>query len=87
MNKYLLAGLFFVLLKWWYQTATAEELLFLLAPTDVSVAAAALLAAVADGTLTEQRIDESVLRLLRLKIDLGLTARPPVAAPADEAEG
>ncbi|MBC6996122.1 exosortase K [Neolewinella lacunae] len=37
MNKYLMAGLVFVLLKWWHQTATAEELLFLLAPTDALV--------------------------------------------------
>ena len=28
--------------------------------------------AVADGTLTEQRIDESVLRVLRMKLDRGI---------------
>lgn len=38
--KYLTLVLAFCLLKWWHQTANAEELLFLLAPTDYLVSAA-----------------------------------------------
>ncbi|MEZ5380101.1 MAG: glycoside hydrolase family 3 protein [Acidimicrobiales bacterium] len=59
----------------------------LLAPTDVEAAAAGLLAAVADGRLTEERIDQSVLRVLRLKAALGLPVGPapipPEPGPAD----
>jgi exosortase K len=40
MPKYLTAILIFCLGKWWHQTATAEDLLFLLAPTDTLVSAA-----------------------------------------------
>lgn len=40
MIKYLTAALVFVLLKWWHQTATAEDLFYLLAPTDALVSAA-----------------------------------------------
>ncbi|MFK8163386.1 MAG: exosortase K [Lewinella sp.] len=39
MLKYFLLLLIFCLGKWWHQTATAEDLLFLLAPTDVLVSA------------------------------------------------
>jgi exosortase K len=40
MPKYFTVILIFCLGKWWHQTATAEELLFLLAPTDALVSAA-----------------------------------------------
>ncbi len=48
----------------------------LLAPLDVEQSVSALLSAVEDGTLTEERIDASVLRLLRLKASLGLPIGP-----------
>ena len=35
-----------------------------------------ILSAVDDGTITEERIDESVRRILRLKIDMGLIELP-----------
>lgn len=44
----------------------------LLEPRDLSAAAQYILDAVEAGSLTEERIDESVLRILRLKIELGL---------------
>lgn len=37
--KYLSLALAFCFLKWWHQTANAEDLLFLLAPTDYLVSA------------------------------------------------
>ena len=35
-----------------------------------------ILDAVEDGTITEERLDESVRRILRLKIDMGLIELP-----------
>ncbi len=58
----------------------------LLAPLDIAEASAALIAAVEDGTLTEDRIDASVRRLLRLKLQLGLIPRPGEAASETETE-
>ncbi len=58
----------------------------LLAPLDLAEASAALIAAVDDGTLTEERIDESVLRLLRLKLQLGLIPSPGEPAPETTTE-
>lgn len=46
----------------------------LLEPSDVDVVYQALFQAVSDGKLTEQRIDESVQRILTAKIDGGLIA-------------
>ncbi len=60
--------------------AVAAGVDLLLAPLDVAEAASALLTAVQDGTLTEERIDASVLRLLRLKSSLGL----PLGLPTVE---
>lgn len=48
----------------------------LLDPPDLAVAWNAVLKAVQDGELTEERLDESVLRILRLKERLGLLAEP-----------
>ena len=44
----------------------------LLSPQDLGEAVAALTQAVEDGTISTQRLDESVLRVLRLKIDRGI---------------
>lgn len=44
----------------------------LLCPTDLDAGIEALLAALEDGSLSEARIDESVLRILQLKEKLGL---------------
>ena len=44
----------------------------LLCPDDLEVAANALLQAVQQGSLSESRIDESVLRILNLKRDRGI---------------
>ncbi len=44
----------------------------LLAPPDVAVAHAAIVDAVVTGRITEERLDESVARILRLKGELGL---------------
>lgn len=52
--------------------AVAAGVDILLCPADPEAAAQALADAVEDGTLSEARIDESVLRILRLKLDLGL---------------
>ena len=46
----------------------------LLEPSDVDAVYQALSQAVSDGKLTEQRIDESVQRILTAKIDGGLIA-------------
>ncbi|MBO4257987.1 glycoside hydrolase family 3 protein [Streptomyces griseorubiginosus] len=51
----------------------------LLNPPDLSVAWNAVLKAVRDGELTEARLDESILRILRLKARLGLFERPYVS--------
>jgi beta-N-acetylhexosaminidase len=48
----------------------------LLNPPSLDVAWHAVLKAVQDGELTEQRLDESILRILRLKSRLGLFHRP-----------
>ncbi|MEW2299003.1 glycoside hydrolase family 3 protein [Streptomyces sp. NPDC006655] len=48
----------------------------LLDPPDLDVAWHAVLKAVQDGELTESRLDESILRILRLKSRLGLLDRP-----------
>ncbi|MFF5141869.1 glycoside hydrolase family 3 protein [Streptomyces sp. NPDC013157] len=50
----------------------------LLNPPTLDVAWNAVLKAVQDGELTESRLDESVLRILRLKSRLGLLDRPYV---------
>lgn len=47
----------------------------LLAPPDVAVAHAALMEAVASGRISEDRLDTSVARVLRLKSELGLLDR------------
>ncbi|MEU9407912.1 glycoside hydrolase family 3 protein [Streptomyces sp. NPDC048281] len=52
----------------------------LLNPPTLDVAWNAVLKAVGDGELTEARLDESVLRILRLKSRLGLLDRPYVNA-------
>ncbi|MFJ8491234.1 glycoside hydrolase family 3 protein [Streptomyces sp. NPDC094038] len=52
----------------------------LLNPPTLDVAWNAVLKAVRDGELTEARLDESVLRILRLKSRLGLLDRPYVNA-------
>ncbi|MEU9341641.1 glycoside hydrolase family 3 protein [Streptomyces sp. NPDC048278] len=52
----------------------------LLNPPALDVAWNAVLKAVGDGELTEARLDESVLRILRLKSRLGLLDRPYVNA-------
>ncbi len=44
----------------------------LLCPQDLDEAVTALTQAVEDGTITTQRLDESVLRILRLKLDRGM---------------
>lgn len=46
----------------------------ILIPPSLEEATAALTEAVADGTITEERLDRSVTRILRLKHDLGLLA-------------
>ncbi len=50
----------------------------LLMPPDLELAYNSVLAAVRGGELTERRIDQSVLRILRLKYQRGLVARPYV---------
>ncbi|SDE13565.1 glycoside hydrolase family 3 protein [Glycomyces harbinensis] len=57
----------------------------LLMPMDIDLAYNAVLAAVAEGELTERRIDESVTRILDLKYRLGLF-RDPFADPGEVAE-
>ncbi|MGW7243116.1 glycoside hydrolase family 3 protein [Streptomyces sp. NPDC054804] len=52
----------------------------LLNPPTLEVAWNAVLKAVQDGELTEARLDESILRILRLKSRLGLLDRPYVNA-------
>ncbi|MFF4402227.1 glycoside hydrolase family 3 protein [Streptomyces sp. NPDC001480] len=51
----------------------------LLNPPSIDVAFKAVLAAVREGELTEARLDESILRILRLKAKLGLLDRPYVS--------
>ncbi|WP_330238830.1 glycoside hydrolase family 3 protein [Streptomyces sp. NBC_00525] len=52
----------------------------LLNPPSLDVSWNALLAAVKSGEITEARLDESILRILRLKAKLGLFDRPYVTA-------
>ncbi len=56
----------------------------ILMPEDLAAAADGLLAAVERGDISEQRLDESVLRVLRLKIERGIITpqQLPEAAPA-----
>ncbi|MEV7243898.1 glycoside hydrolase family 3 protein [Streptomyces sp. NPDC093248] len=54
----------------------------LLNPPSLDVAWHAVLKAVQDGELTEARLDESILRILRLKARLGLLDRPPYVTGA-----
>lgn len=56
--------------------AGADQLLM---PPDVDLAYSAVLSAVEEGRISEERLDESVLRILRLKLRRGLFD----AAPAD----
>ncbi|MBD9732171.1 glycoside hydrolase family 3 C-terminal domain-containing protein, partial [Streptomyces sp. H28] len=51
----------------------------LLNPPDLDLAWNAVLRAVRDGELTEERLDESILRILRLKAKLGLFKDPFVS--------
>ncbi|MER6673046.1 glycoside hydrolase family 3 protein [Streptomyces sp. NPDC000983] len=51
----------------------------LLNPPNLDVAWNAVLTAVRDGELTEERLDESILRVLRLKAKLGLFGDPYVS--------
>ncbi|WP_217179438.1 glycoside hydrolase family 3 protein [Streptomyces sp. AC495_CC817] len=51
----------------------------LLNPPSIDVAWNAVLAAVRSGELTEARLDQSILRILRLKAKLGLFERPYVS--------
>ena len=44
----------------------------ILMPADLQAAFDAVKAAVADGTLTQTRIDESVLRILTVKAEFGI---------------
>lgn len=48
----------------------------LLMPVDLGLAVNSVLAAVKSGKLTEQRIDQSVLRVLKLKFKRGILANP-----------
>ncbi len=56
----------------------------LLNPGDVKAAVSAIVAAVADGVIPEQTIDDALARILGLKFDLGLADRPdpPTVDPA-----
>ncbi|GKQ37628.1 glycoside hydrolase family 3 protein [Streptomyces sp. A012304] len=56
----------------------------LLKPPDLGLAWNAVLTAVREGELTEERLEESVLRILRLKDRLGLFADPYVSPAAVE---
>ncbi|CAL9671033.1 glycoside hydrolase family 3 protein [Streptomyces sp. enrichment culture] len=57
--------------------AGADQLLF---PPDIGVAYNGVLAAVRAGEITESRLDESVLRILRLKDKVGLLRGSPYAS-------
>ncbi|MGW5669279.1 glycoside hydrolase family 3 protein [Micromonospora sp. NPDC003776] len=48
----------------------------LLLPTDPPAAVATVLGAVRDGTVSRERIDQSVYRILRMKVELGLFDDP-----------
>ncbi|MEO3798791.1 beta-N-acetylhexosaminidase [Nonomuraea sp. B1E8] len=57
----------------------------LLMPNDLPEAHRAVLAAVKSGRISEQRLDQSVTRLLTLKQSKGLLAEAPVASAAEAA--
>ncbi|NHI05263.1 secreted hydrolase [Streptomyces sp. KO7888] len=58
--------------------AGADQLLF---PPDIDVAYHGVLAAVRSGEITEARLDESVLRVLRVKDKAGLLTGSPYVSP------
>ncbi|AIS02328.1 glycoside hydrolase family 3 protein [Streptomyces glaucescens] len=58
--------------------AGVDQLLF---PPDIGVAYKGVLAAVRSGEITEDRLDESVLRILRLKDKVGLLSGSPYVSP------
>ncbi|MGA4961493.1 glycoside hydrolase family 3 protein [Streptomyces pseudogriseolus] len=58
--------------------AGADQLLF---PPDIDVAYHGVLSAVRTGEVTEERLDESVLRILRVKDKVGLLDGSPFASP------
>ncbi|MEQ8144794.1 glycoside hydrolase family 3 protein [Streptomyces sp. OP7] len=60
--------------------AGADQLLF---PPDIDVAYHGVLSAVRDGEITEKRLDESVLRILRLKDKVGLLSGSPLTSPRE----
>ncbi|MEU9579286.1 glycoside hydrolase family 3 protein [Streptomyces chilikensis] len=60
--------------------AGADQLLF---PPDIDVAYNGVLAAVLGGEITEDRLDESVLRILRLKDKVGLLSGSPYVSPKE----
>ncbi|WP_151774123.1 glycoside hydrolase family 3 protein [Streptomyces abyssomicinicus] len=60
--------------------AGADQLLF---PPDIDVAYHGVLAAVRSGEITEDRLDESVLRILRLKDKAGLLSGSPYTSPRE----
>ncbi|WP_432102026.1 glycoside hydrolase family 3 protein [Streptomyces sp. bgisy091] len=60
--------------------AGADQLLF---PPDIDVAYNGVLAAVRSGEITEDRLDESVLRILRIKDKAGLLTGSPYVSPKD----
>ncbi|WP_239514100.1 beta-N-acetylhexosaminidase [Streptosporangium sp. 'caverna'] len=55
----------------------------LLMPPDYPEAYQAVLAAVKSGKISDERLDQSVRRLLKLKADRGLLEKTPVADPAE----
>ncbi|WP_055692371.1 glycoside hydrolase family 3 protein [Streptomyces prasinus] len=60
--------------------AGADQLLF---PPDIDVAYHGVLAAVRGGEITEDRLDESVLRILRVKDKAGLLSGSPYTSPKE----
>ncbi|MFD7699179.1 glycoside hydrolase family 3 protein [Streptomyces caelestis] len=60
--------------------AGADQLLF---PPDIGVAYHGVLAAVRSGELTEDRLDASVLRILRVKDKVGLLGGSPYTSPKE----
>ncbi len=56
-------------------------------PTDLAGSEQAVLDAVASGQISEGRIDQSVTRLLRLKLQLGLASSPQVDVSAVASPG
>ncbi|WP_149552346.1 glycoside hydrolase family 3 protein [Streptomyces marokkonensis] len=60
--------------------AGADQLLF---PPDIDVAYKGVLAAVRSGEITEDRLEESVLRILRVKDKVGLLSGSPFVSPKE----